>query len=132
MTIYFLGQNGESVRTTDISSFLHVAKPSTVNMVKKLIDEGLIYKEPYKEIRLTQKGISEDNELFTSCVILQDFFISKAGIDSDKAKAAGMILSAGLDKDSLDKIVCFALTGEQGLNKYQANTAASLQVRHYI
>lgn len=110
MAIYFLGQNGESVRTTDISCFLHVAKPSTVSMVKRLIDDGFIYKEPYKEIRLTQKGLAEANGLFTSCVILQDFFVSKAGIACDKAKAAGMMLSAGLDKDTLDKIVCFALS----------------------
>ena len=75
ITIYFLGQNGEGVRLTDIADCLRVAKPSAVNMVNKLIDEGLISKEQYRRIKLTKKGIAEANEMFTSSVILQNFFI---------------------------------------------------------
>ena len=110
ITIYFLGQNGESVRLTDIADCLHVAKPSAVNMVNKLIDEGLISKEQYRRIKLTKKGLSEANGMFTSSVILQNYFISKARISSDKAAEASMLLSAGLDNDTLDQIVCFALS----------------------
>ena len=113
ITIYHLGQNGESVRTTDISSYLHVTKPSTVSMLNKLSEEGLIMKEPNRQIKLTKKGITEANEIFTSSVILQNFFVSKVRISSDKAAEASMLLSSGLDADTLDKIVCFALSENQ-------------------
>ena len=110
LTIYLLGQNGEKVRITDVSSFLGVAKASTVRMMDKLIEEGYISKEPYKLIGLTKKGISEASKMFTTSVILQDFFTSKGCLSHDKAASAGMILSAELDEETLDKIVSFVLS----------------------
>lgn len=110
ITIYLLGQNGERVRTTDIADYLNVAKASAVKMCKKLIEEELIVKEPYRRITLTQKGVLTANKLFTSCVILKEFFTSKAGISDEKAGVAGMVLSAELDEETLDKIVGFALS----------------------
>ena len=112
ITIYILGQNGSSVRTTDIAKYLHVAKASTVKMEKKLTDEGLIIKEPYRPITLTKKGISEANMLFTTSVILQDFFQSRVGLNAEKAGEAAMILCAELDEQTLDKIAEFVLAGK--------------------
>lgn len=112
ITIYILGQNGGSVRTTDIAKYLHVAKASTVKMEKKLTDEGLIIKEPYRPITLTKKGISEANMLFTTSVILQDFFQSRVGLNAEKAGEAAMILCAELDEQTLDKIAEFVLAGK--------------------
>lgn len=110
LTIYLLGQNGDKVRITDVASFLGVAKASTVRMMDKLIEEGYISKEPYKLIGLTKKGISEASKMFTTSVILQDFFTSKVCLAHDKAASAGMILSAELDEETLDKIVSFVLS----------------------
>ncbi|MBP3796790.1 MAG: metal-dependent transcriptional regulator [Ruminococcus sp.] len=110
ITIYLLCQNGHSVRTTDIADYLHVAKASVVKMEKRLIDEGLISKEPYHQIKLTQKGISEANGLFTPCVILQDFFVKKVGISNEKAGEAGMMMSSGFDEQTLEKIVSYVLS----------------------
>ena len=112
ITIYILGQNGGSVRTTDIAKYLHVAKASTVKMEKKLTDEGLIIKEPYRPITLTKKGINEANMLFTTSVILQDFFQSRVGLTAEKAGEAAMILCAELDEMTLDKIADFVLSGK--------------------
>ena len=110
LTIYLLGQNGNKVRITDVASFLGVAKASTVRMMDKLIEEGYISKEPYKLIGLTKKGISEASKMFTASVILQDFFMSMVCLSHDKAASAGMILSAELDEETLDKIVSFVLS----------------------
>jgi len=54
--IYLLGQDGGSVKSTSVSDFLNVSKASTVKMTQKLIEEQYIIKEPYREIRLTQKA----------------------------------------------------------------------------
>ncbi len=112
ITIYLLGQNGERVRTTDIADYLHVAKASTVKMCRKLIEEELIIKEPYCQIALTQKGVSEANGLFTPCVILQDFFASKVGIEPKKAGEASMMISSVLDEETMDKFVNYVLSLE--------------------
>ena len=112
ITIYILGQNGGSVRTTDIAKYLHVAKASTVKMEKKLTDEGLIIKEPYRPITLTKKGINEANMLFTTSIILQDFFQSRVGLTAEKAGEAAMILCAELDEMTLDKIADYVLSGK--------------------
>ncbi|MBO4866865.1 MAG: metal-dependent transcriptional regulator [Ruminococcus sp.] len=110
ITIYLLGQNGERVRITDIADYLHVAKASAVKMCKKLIEEELIIKEPYRQISLTQKGVGEANGLFTPCVILQDFFTSMVGIESKKAGEASMMISSVLDEETMDKFVNYVLS----------------------
>ena len=110
IAIYLLGQNGGSVRITDIAGYLHVAKASVVKMVKKLIEEELISKEPYHQIRLTQKGVTEANGLFTPCIILQDFFINQVGISSQKAGQASMMISSALDEETLERIVSYVLS----------------------
>lgn len=109
ITIYLLGQNGERVRTTDIADYLHVAKASAVKMCKKLIEEELIFKEPYRQIALTKKGVLTANDLFTSSVILKEFFTARVGMTDERAGVASMIISAELDKEALDKLVGFAL-----------------------
>lgn len=110
ITIYLLGQNGSSVRTTDIAGYLHVAKASVVKMEKKLIEEGLIMKEPYGKITLTVKGISEANELFTPSVVIKDHLINKVGIDPEKAGEASMEISSVLDAQTLDKLTDYLLS----------------------
>ncbi len=81
--IYRLGQNGRPVKSTEVASVLGVTKASTVKMTQKLIDEGYIIKEPYREITLTSEGI-------------------KAANDS-------VAIVSQISDDALDKLVSFAL-----------------------
>jgi DtxR family Mn-dependent transcriptional regulator len=108
--IYLLGQDGGSVKSTSVSDFLNVSKASTVKMTQKLIEEQYIIKEPYREIRLTQKGIREANKLFTPSVILQNFLIATVGVPSDKAREASVIIASELDEETLDKLVKYSLS----------------------
>ena len=71
--IYKLGQEGKSIRSAEVAKIVGVSKPSTVRMTQKLIDDGYIIKEPYREIALTEKGVRAANELYTPCVIMHDF-----------------------------------------------------------
>ncbi|ADU21834.1 MULTISPECIES: metal-dependent transcriptional regulator [Ruminococcus] len=110
ITIYLLGQNGERVRTTDIADYLHVAKASAVKMCKKLIAEELIIKEPYRQITLTQKGVSEANGLFTPCVIIQEHLVSKIGLTAEKAGEISMLIASCADEETVEQIVSYALS----------------------
>ncbi|MCR5817298.1 MAG: metal-dependent transcriptional regulator [Ruminococcus sp.] len=108
--IYLLGQNGERVRTTDIAEHLHVSKASAVKMCGKLLDEGLITKEPYRQIVLTSRGVAEANGLFTPCVILQHHFEKRVGLSAETAAKVSVLISSGIDEQTLDKIVSYILS----------------------
>ena len=110
ITICHLGRDGRSVRTTDIADHLHVTKASVVKMEKKLIDEGLIVKEPYGRITLTRLGTALANGLFTPCVVMKEHLIAKVGIDPVKAGKAGMVISSVLDEETLDKLTDYLLS----------------------
>ena len=104
--IYRLGQNGRPVKSTEVASVLGVTKASTVKMTQKLIDEGYIIKEPYREITLTSEGIKAANELYTPSVILQDFLENRVGVERKNDSVA---IVSQISDDALDKLVSFAL-----------------------
>ena len=105
--IYRLGQNGRPVKST--ASVLGVTKASTVKMTQKLIDEGYIIKEPYREITLTSEGIKAANELYTPSVILQDFLENRVGVERKNAENDSVAIVSQISDDALDKLVSFAL-----------------------
>lgn len=107
--IYRLGQNGRPVKSTEVASVLGVTKASTVKMTQKLIDEGYIIKEPYREITLTSDGIKAANELCTPSVILQDFVENRVGVERKNAENDSVAIVSQISEDALDKLVSFAL-----------------------
>ncbi|WP_295209661.1 metal-dependent transcriptional regulator [Ruminococcus sp.] len=107
--IYRLGRSGRSVKSTEVASVLGVTKASTVKMTQKLIDEGYIIKEPYREIQLTTEGIKAANELYTPSVILQDFLENRVGIERKNAESDSVAIVSQISEESLDKLVSFVL-----------------------
>jgi Mn-dependent DtxR family transcriptional regulator len=56
-TIYYLQGDGEErIRTSDIASHLDVTSPTVTSMLEKLEDRGLVDREKYKGVRLTDEG----------------------------------------------------------------------------
>ena len=78
-------------------------------MTQKLIDEGYIIKEPYREITLTSEGIKAANELYTPSVILQDFLENRVGVERKNAENDSVAIVSQISDDALDKLVSFAL-----------------------
>ena len=55
--IYELQQEtGERVRTKDIAEYLDVTPPTVTSMVEKLAERGLLDREKYKGVELTEEG----------------------------------------------------------------------------
>ncbi len=54
--VYRLELKGEKPRTTEIAKMLGVSPSSVTAMLQKLAAEGLVEYEPYKGVRLTEKG----------------------------------------------------------------------------
>lgn len=107
--IYVLGQEGKAVKTTKVAEILGVTKASTVKMAQRLIEEGCIIKEPYREIQLTPKGIKAANELYTPAVILQDFLRSKVGISEENALEDSMTIISQISDETLEKLINYSL-----------------------
>ena len=78
-------------------------------VAQKLIDEGYIIKEPYREITLTSEGIKAANELYTPSVILQDFLENRVGVERKNAENDSVAIVSQISEDALDKLVSFAL-----------------------
>ena len=74
-------------------------------MTQKLIDEGYIIKEPYREITLTSEGIKAANELYTPSVILQDFLENRVGVERKNAENDSVAIVSQISDDALDKLV---------------------------
>ncbi len=108
-SIYMLGQNGNAVRSADVARLVGVSKPSTVKMVQKLVDEQYIIKEPYKEITLTEKGITAANKLYTPSIILRDFLINTVGVSQEHADNDAVIMVSQMTDETLEKLVRFTL-----------------------
>ena len=106
--IYRLGQNGRPVKSTEVASVLGVTKASTVKMTQKLIDEGYIIKEPYREITLTSEGIKAANELYTPSVILQDFLENRVGVERKNAENDSVAIVSEISDDAQACKLCFA------------------------
>ncbi|MBR1739161.1 MAG: metal-dependent transcriptional regulator [Ruminococcus sp.] len=107
--IYMLGQNGSPVKSTAVSEMLGVSKASTVKMTQRLIEEDYIIKEPYREIRLTPKGIREANALFTPSVIIREYLSGTVGVSEDNARLDSMTMVSSLSDECVEKLVQHSL-----------------------
>lgn len=107
--IYRLGRDGKPVKSTLVSELLGVSKASTVKMTQRLIEDNYIIKEPYREIRLTPKGIKAANELFTPVVILQNFLQNHVGISEENARQDSVAIVSQISEETLEKLVSYSL-----------------------
>lgn len=107
--IYKLGRNGGEVRSAEVSKLVGVSKASTVKMTHRLIDDGYIDKEYYGRITLTEKGIKVANELFTQCLVLEDFLRRRVGVGRTSAEDDAVSIVARASDETVDKLVGYIL-----------------------
>ena len=77
--------DGREARQTDIARRLGVAQPTVAKMLKRLDDEGLIIKRPYRGIFLTDKGKALADASRERHQIVEAFLI-KLGINPETAR----------------------------------------------
>ena len=108
--IYCIKSQGKAIKSSEVSKMLGVTKASMVKMSEKLAEEGYIIKEPYREIKLTQKGIQAANELFTPALILQNFLENNLTLDKKSAKEYSISMVTALSEECVEKLVDFAIS----------------------
>lgn len=107
--IYSLGQNGNKIRLTDVAKFMDVSKSSAVKMTERLVSDGYILKEPYREIELTQTGIKAANELYTPSIILREFLENQVGVSKENSAADAMVLAVHTSDETIEKLIEYVL-----------------------
>jgi DtxR family transcriptional regulator, Mn-dependent transcriptional regulator len=71
--LYVLQEKGQTLRSSDVASYLGVSKPSVSEMVRRLNDEGLIKSAPYAKLHFTPKGKRMAMELTSKHRIIELF-----------------------------------------------------------
>lgn len=102
--IYRLQQKSGVARTTDIVKLLQVAPGTVTNTVKKLEKEGLVKHEPYKGVRLTEKGCKIALRVLRRHRLSERLLTDLLCVDWDKAHKAACKLEHALDNDVVRKL----------------------------
>lgn len=76
--------NGGEARQVDIAERLGVAQPTVARMLKKMIEDGLVQRKPYRGIFLTDAGRHMAAQSRTRHEIVEKFLLS-LGIDAETA-----------------------------------------------
>jgi DtxR family Mn-dependent transcriptional regulator len=74
-------ESGERVRTKDIAEYLDVTPPTVTSMVEKLADRGLVDREKYKGVKLTEEGRTVALEVLRHHRLLESYL--EAHLDYD-------------------------------------------------
>ena len=107
--IYELGQGIGVVRSSDLARHIGVTKASVVKMCASLIEHGLITKEHYGTIKLTQEGIAKANLAYTNVIIIENLLIDQYGVSRKNAHADAVACLCGLSDECSEKMIDFAL-----------------------
>jgi DtxR family Mn-dependent transcriptional regulator len=96
--IFFMGEEGKEAKTTDLAGEIKVKPASVTEMVQKLASMGLVHHDPYRGIKLTEKGKDTATEIVRKHRLLEKLFVDFAGLDvasaCDEASRLELLLSA--------------------------------------
>ena len=94
-------------RGKDIAKRLEIQRGSVTGALKSLEEKGLIHYEPYGFITLTRKGRKLAEEIYRKHLVLKDFLLNILRIDPDTAEETACRMEHGIDKKTLERLVCF-------------------------
>ncbi len=84
-TVYLLEQNHGHAHCAEIAKALDVSKPSVTKAMKQLKSKGLINKEAYGSITLTEKGKQVSKEIYDRHQLITEYLVTTLDIEVDEA-----------------------------------------------
>ncbi|HEY8348513.1 MAG TPA: metal-dependent transcriptional regulator [Clostridia bacterium] len=85
-TIYILENSHDHAHVADIAERLGITMPSVTKAMNRLKEEGLINKETYGHITLTEKGESMALEVYHKHCTIASFLEKALGLGPDEAE----------------------------------------------
>ena len=101
--VSFLSDEGE-VRVTDIAARLGVSKPSVINALKNLKEQGLLEHEPYRSVALTRKGAARAKVIRGKHNFLSVFLQNVVGVSPAIAEKDACAMEHILSGETLEKM----------------------------
>ena len=96
-TIFFLEEEGKGAKTTILAREVKVKPASVTEMVQKLASMGLVHHDPYRRIKLTEKGKDAATKIVRKHRLLEKLFVDFVGLEAvsacDEASRLELLLS---------------------------------------
>jgi DtxR family Mn-dependent transcriptional regulator len=105
--IFDLSRNGNEVSTTEISRALKVAPSSVTEMLKKLVDKGLIEHSPYHGTTLTRDGKRIAEKTVRKHRLLERFLCDVLKIDKSKVHKQACEMEHSLSDEAEESLCRF-------------------------
>jgi len=97
--IYALEERDGAVTTTALAARLHVTPASASGMVRKLHEHGLATHEPYRGVKLTERGTRLALEMVRHHRLLETYLAESLGMPWDRVHAEAEVLEHHLSDD---------------------------------
>ena len=103
-TIYILINKKGSARVTDIACELSCTKPSVNRALKLLKEDELIKYEAYKDIELTNKGITFAKDIVRKHDTLKAFLVEVLKVEPLKAEDEAKLMKHAISEDTVKRL----------------------------
>ena len=101
--IYQIYLTNTKIKSVDIANMLNVSKPGVNKALKILIENGLITKQSYGEIHLTEQGIISAKQIYFKHNTIKSFLIY-LGVDQEIAEEDCCKIEHVISNQTLEKI----------------------------
>ena len=104
LAISALSEVCPSVASKDVAQLLGLKRPTIHRALEAMRTKGLILKEPYGDIYLTETGVALAHRLEEQRDQLSILFVRKFSLAPDEATRASILLISELKEESLSKL----------------------------
>ena len=112
LAVYALSESFEVIASKDVAHLLGVKRPTIHRSLEVLQEKGLIQKELYGDVHLTDAGRALAQELETCRDDLTIHLTDAFGLSPEESVKAATVLMSELTPESLDKIAGKTLSKE--------------------
>jgi DtxR family transcriptional regulator, Mn-dependent transcriptional regulator len=104
LAVLALNENYERVASKDVAHLLGVRKPTIHNTLLTLQERGLIDKERYGDVHLTDEGLDTAHRLERQRDDLALLFSRELGLEPEESVRAAILMISELSEESLARM----------------------------
>ena len=102
--VFVLSRGGDSASTTDIAARLAVSAPSVSGMLRRLAEQGLVDRLPYRGVVLTDAGRRAALRVIRRHRIIETYLVERLGLGWDEVHAEAERLEHAVSDRVLERM----------------------------
>ncbi len=102
--VYVLNDRGGAAGTSQLADALEVQPASVSGMVRRLAEDGLVKHEPYRGVRLTERGNREALRILRRHRVIESFLVWRLGYSWDNVHAEAERLEHAASDELVDRM----------------------------